>query len=154
MSLGEYIKKYRAEHDNMSYRAFAALVGMSPQYVINLENGVNNDGKPLSPTMTTYKKIARGTGISEADLFNLIDDGVRLNPILTDEQRELLQMIPQLRPNQANFLLLIARQFSDRGKIVELDDVRMIARGGKKLPPEMKGEMEKMLKIIYGEEEE
>ncbi len=38
--------------------------------------------------------------------------------------------------------------------IAEMDDVRMVARGGKKLPPEMKGELEKMLKIIYSEEEE
>lgn len=65
MKLGEYIKKYRDEHDEMSYRAFAALVGLSPQYVINLEKGLNNDGKQLSATMDTYAKIAKGTGVSE-----------------------------------------------------------------------------------------
>lgn len=116
MSLSEYIKKYRAEHDNMSYRAFAALVGMSPQYVINLENGTNNDGKPLSPTMKTYKKIAQGTGLSETELLAIVDDTITVNPELTDDQRELLQILQQLRPDQKDALLTLARQLSDRGK--------------------------------------
>ena len=79
MTLSEYIKKYRADHD-LSYQGFANLVGLSKQYVSNLEKGINNDGKPLSPTMTTYAKIAKGTGISESTLLGMLDDTVTINP--------------------------------------------------------------------------
>ena len=91
MKLGEYIKKYRDEHDKMSYRAFAALVGLSPQYVINLEKGLNNDGKELSATMDTYAKIAKGTGISETELLLMLDDSVTVNPDLSNREFVLVQ---------------------------------------------------------------
>lgn len=91
MKLGEYIKKYRDEHDKMSYRAFAALVGLSPQYVINLEKGLNNDGKQLSATMDTYAKIAKGTGISETELLLMLDDSVTVNPDLSNREFVLVQ---------------------------------------------------------------
>lgn len=86
MKLGEYIKNYRNAHDNMSYHQFADLVGLSVQYVSNLEKGINNDGKPISPTMTTFGKIADGTGITLSALLHMIDDSCNVNPSLTDEE--------------------------------------------------------------------
>lgn len=91
MTLGDYIKSYREKHDKMSYRAFAALVGLSPQYVINLEKGLNNDGNPLSATMETYSKIAKGTGISETELMLMLDDTVTINPDLSNREIILVQ---------------------------------------------------------------
>jgi len=79
MKIGDYIKKYREEHE-LSGRAFADLVGISPQYVNMLERGLNNDGKPISPTITTYHKIAVGTGITENELLAMLDDTVKINP--------------------------------------------------------------------------
>lgn len=79
MTLGEYISKYRTEHD-LSYEAFGKQVGISKQYVSILEKGVNNEGKPVSPTVTTYAKIARGTGVSETALLAMLDDTVKVNP--------------------------------------------------------------------------
>lgn len=93
MKLGDYIRKYREEHGGMSYRAFAALVDLSPQYVANLERGRNNDGKPLSPTMTTYAKIAKGTGVSEVDLLSMLDDVVCVNPTGPDDPYYQITMI-------------------------------------------------------------
>lgn len=87
MTLGEYIKKYRKEHD-LSARAFASLCGFSPQYILNLEKGKNNEGNPLSPTMDAFTKIARATGISELDLFLMINEDVTLNSTFTG--REIL----------------------------------------------------------------
>ena len=87
MTLGEFIKKYREEHD-LSQRAFGRLCGMSVQYVCNLERGLNNDGKKLSPTMATYAKVARGMGMSEAELLLSVDDTVDVNPQLSN--REIL----------------------------------------------------------------
>ena len=81
MTLGEFIKKYRAEHDDMSIRAFARMVGMSPQQVLNIERGIGSNGEPMqSSTLATYKKIAEGIGMSETGLLNLLDDNVRINP--------------------------------------------------------------------------
>ena len=79
LTLSDYIKKYREEHE-LSYQAFGKLVGLSKQYVSNLEKGINNDGKPLSPTISTYSKIAKGTGISETALLSMLDDSVTINP--------------------------------------------------------------------------
>ena len=115
MSIGEFIKKYREEHD-LSTRAFAAQVGISHQYVSILESGVNNNGKPASPTMSTYAKIAKGLGMSEVELLSVVDDDVTVNPVMTDDQRELLTIIQQLRPENVDALLMLARQLSDRGK--------------------------------------
>lgn len=100
MKLGEYIKAYRDAHDKMSYRQFAALVGLSPQYVINLEKGVNNDGKPLSATMETYAKIAKGTGISETELLLMLDDSVTVNPDLSSREIILVQKFRKADENK------------------------------------------------------
>lgn len=79
MTLGEYISKYREEHE-LSYDAFGKQVGISKQYVSILEKGINNEGKPVSPTVTTYAKIAKGTGVSETELMAMLDDTVKINP--------------------------------------------------------------------------
>ena len=100
MKLGEYIKAYRDAHDKMSYRQFAALVGLSPQYVINLEKGVNNDGKPLSATMETYAKIAKGTGVSETELLLMLDDSVTVNPDLSNREIILVQKFRKADENK------------------------------------------------------
>lgn len=100
MKLGEYIKTYRDAHDKMSYRQFAALVGLSPQYVINLEKGVNNDGKPLSATMETYAKIAKGTGVSETELLLMLDDSVTINPDLSNREIIVVQKFRKADENR------------------------------------------------------
>ena len=100
MKLGEYIKAFRDAHDKMSYRQFAALVGLSPQYVINLEKGVNNDGKPLSATMETYAKIAKGTGVSETELLLMLDDSVTVNPDLSNREIILVQKFRKADENK------------------------------------------------------
>ena len=104
MTLGEYIIKYREEHE-LSGRAFAALIGVSPQYEVNLERGMNNHGKPLSPTMAIYSKIAKGTGISEVKLLEMLDDNVLVNAKLTDQQIEFLRLMSLLSDQEVDFLL-------------------------------------------------
>lgn len=89
MTFGEYIKAYREEHE-LSQRAFARLCGMSVQYVGNLERGTNNDGKRLSPTMSTIAKIAKGTGISEEDLL-LSVNGTSVKINLSKREKTLVQ---------------------------------------------------------------
>lgn len=91
MTIGEYIKKYREEHE-LSGRAFASQVGISPQYVVNLERGVNNDGKPCTPTVRMLAKIAKGTGRSEAELLTMLHEDVVINPPGLVEKYEALDV--------------------------------------------------------------
>lgn len=79
MTLGEFIKNYREEHD-LSIRSFASMVGISTQQISNIEKGIGNNGKPMSSTMMTYKKIADGLGIDENSFLKLLSDNVAVNP--------------------------------------------------------------------------
>ena len=107
MTLSEYITKYRAEHE-LSGRQFAALVGISPQYEVNLERGTNNHGNPVSPSMKVYSKIAKGTGISEIDLLSMLDDEVSVNPPLSDQDIRLLEWFRSL-PEEKQKAILISQ---------------------------------------------
>ena len=64
----------------MSQRAFASMVGMSPQQICNIERELGSSRKPFTSTMNTYKKIAEAIGMSEVDFLNLLNDNVRVNP--------------------------------------------------------------------------
>ena len=78
MTLGEFITKYRLEHD-LSQRAFAAKVNMSVQQIANIERGIGNNGKPMTSNMRTYTKIAAGLGIDETEFFRMLNDSVVVN---------------------------------------------------------------------------
>ena len=105
MSLSEFIKKYRIDHD-MSARAFAAMVGMSPQSIINIEKGTGNNGKPMSSTMNTYRKIAEAVGMSEQDFLLMLNDDVRVNP----DKDELESIIDQMSDQEVSLLLSEAKR--------------------------------------------
>lgn len=79
MTLGEFVKQYREEH-KISVRYFANLSKMSPQQIINIERGIGNDGKPMSSTMKTYRKIAKAAGMNERDFMIMLNDNVIINP--------------------------------------------------------------------------
>lgn len=75
MILGEVIKKYRDEHGNMSMSEFAKLSGLSKPYVSMLENNKNSsNGKPIVPSITTFKKVAEVIGIPFDDLMRMMGD--------------------------------------------------------------------------------
>lgn len=107
MSLSEFIKKYRAEHE-MSVRAFATFVGISPQQIINIEKGTGNNGKPMSSTMKTYKKIAEAVGMSEQDFLLLLNDEVHVNP----EKDELESIIDTMTDEEIAKLLSEAKRLT------------------------------------------
>ena len=79
MTLGEFIIQYREDH-KLSIRSFATMVGISPQQISNIEKGIGNDGKPMTSTMKTYKKIAEAIGMTENDFLNMLSDDVKVNP--------------------------------------------------------------------------
>ena len=73
MKVGEWLKLYREQH-NLSMQALADLCGFSKAYINVLEKGVNpKTGKPISPTMQTFEKIARGTKTDVDTLLKILD---------------------------------------------------------------------------------
>lgn len=110
MKLGEYLKVYRARH-NMTMQDLADACGFSKAYIGILEKGVNpTTGKPVSPTIQTFEKIAKGTGQDIDSLFNLLDGDQpvtvksRATP-LTDEQETVLDAFSQLNSEGKNLIL-------------------------------------------------
>lgn len=98
MTLGEYIKRYRAEH-GASQRAFAATSGLTNGYISMLENNRNpRSGEPIAPTVETYKKVAAATGITFDELLALVDDSITVNA--REDERPVVRGIyelPELR---------------------------------------------------------
>lgn len=73
MKLGEYLKAYREKH-GLSMRALADLCGFSKAYINILEKGVNpKTGKPISPTMQAFEKIAAATKTDVDALLKILD---------------------------------------------------------------------------------
>lgn len=94
MTLTELIIEYRQQHD-LSQRQFAAQCNLSNGYISMLENGTNpNTGKPVIPSITALKKLAKGMNISLPALFERTDNTlVNLSP---DEEDPLT--IPGIFP--------------------------------------------------------
>lgn len=74
MTLSDFVKEYRKEHD-LSQRQFAAICGLSNGYISMLEKNMNpKTGLPLMPSLPALKKISDGMGISLADMLTTVDD--------------------------------------------------------------------------------
>jgi transcriptional regulator with XRE-family HTH domain len=86
MTIGEYLKKYRAEH-GLSQRQFAALCGVSNGYISMLETGVNTStGQPIIPTLQTMRKISGAMGLTIHQVLSEVDDVVL--DIGADEEKQ------------------------------------------------------------------
>lgn len=101
MKLGNWLKMYRAKH-NMTMQDLANACGFSKAYVGMLEKGVNpRTGKPVSPTIQTLDKIARGTGQDIDSLLKFLDGDqpvtLTTSPnALSDEQATVLKAYDEL----------------------------------------------------------
>ena len=101
MKLGEWLKMYRAKH-NMTMKDLANACGFSKAYIGMLERGVNpTTGKPVSPTIQTLDKIARGTGRDIDSLLKCLDGDqpvtiTTTSDNLSDEQATVLKVYDEL----------------------------------------------------------
>lgn len=87
MTLGEWIKNYRYTH-SLSMQDMADMCGFSKAYIGQLEKGVNpSTGKPISPTIQAFDKIARAVGL-DLDAFLKELDGTQLVTLLPDKKKE------------------------------------------------------------------
>lgn len=73
MKLGELIQEYRIEH-RYSLREFADKCGISFAQVRLMERGLNSQGKPFVPQVSSLKAVAKGMGISLSSLMEYCDD--------------------------------------------------------------------------------
>ena len=74
MRLGDFIKKYREQHD-LSQRQFALSCGLSNGYISMLERGINpSTDKPVTPNLQQLKKLADGMGTTMMELLESVDD--------------------------------------------------------------------------------
>ena len=74
MKLGEWLAMYRARN-NLTLQNMADACGFSKAYAAMLEKGVNpTTGKPVSPTIQTFEKIAKATGQDLDSLLKILDD--------------------------------------------------------------------------------
>ena len=79
MTIGELIEKYCFQHGITNQR-FAERCGVSKGYISQLINGKNpKTGKPITPTIETYIKMADAMNISIDELFRQVDDVLHLS---------------------------------------------------------------------------
>lgn len=122
MKLSEIIRKYR-QANGLSQREFAKRCGLSNSYISFIENECNpKTGRPLTPNIEQYKKIADGMGFTVQKLFESldVDSPVILNktPSSTSESEEAFQhyLKAVCESRVENDLLLIYRSLSIHGK--------------------------------------
>lgn len=74
VNLGEIIKKYR-DDNKLSMDKFAKMSGVSKAYISVLEkNKRPKTGKPVTPSISILKNIAKAMNISFDELFNMLED--------------------------------------------------------------------------------
>lgn len=110
MKLGNFVKTYRKQHGNMSQRELAEICGLSNAIISMIEKGVNpSTDLPITPTLPTLKKLAKGMNITLDDLFDAVDEmnvSLDKNPYTDEEKAEFFEFFESYRKlsddNKAN----------------------------------------------------
>ncbi len=85
MKLGELVSNYRKEH-KISMDVFSDMSGLSKSYISILEKNEHpTTGKPVSPSVDAYKKIASAIGMSFNDLLAIVEDNISLEDDLVEK---------------------------------------------------------------------
>lgn len=136
MKLGEWIKQYRAER-KLSMQDFADMCGFSKAYIGQLEKGINpSTGKPISPTIQTFNKIAVAVGMDLDKFLNMLD---------TDQKVTINNFTPTL--SERDIQVRLQNILDDMTK----GDNAALYNGGEPMDPEtrelMKASLENALRI-------
>lgn len=139
MKLGEWIKQYRAER-KLSMQDFADMCGFSKAYIGQLEKGINpSTGKPISPTIQTFNKIAVAVGMDLDKFLNMLD---------TDQKVTINNFTPTLNEQDKRDIQVRLQNILDD---MTNDDTVALYNGGEPMDPEtrelMKASLENALRI-------
>ena len=98
LKLGEWLAMYRARN-NLTLQNMADACGFSKAYVAMLEKGINpTTGKPVSPTIQTFEKIARATGQDLDSLLKILDGDQPITISSTNSlNSEEMQLLDEFR---------------------------------------------------------
>lgn len=78
MTLGDIIAEYRRDH-GLSMDKFAALSGISKGYISMLEKNRTQRGDEPSPSIETYRCVARAIGVDADALIRMVDGKITLS---------------------------------------------------------------------------
>ena len=93
MSLSEFLRNYRAEHE-LSMDDLAKRCGLSKPYISMLEKNRNSkNGKSITPSIRTYEKIAHGVGLTVDSLMKLINGNERV-ALMSSDISSLKNIVP------------------------------------------------------------
>lgn len=93
MSLSEFLRNYRAEHE-LSMDDLAKRCGLSKPYISMLEKNRNSkNGKSITPSIRTYGKIAHGVGLTVDSLMKLINGNERV-ALMSSDISSLKNIVP------------------------------------------------------------
>lgn len=139
MKLGEWIKQYRAER-KLSMQDFADMCGFSKAYIGQLEKGINpSTGKPISPTIQTFNKIAVAVGMDLDKFLNMLD---------TDQKVTVNNFTPTLNERDERDIQVRLQNILDD---MTNDDTVTLYNGGEPMDPEtrelMKASLDNALRI-------
>lgn len=105
MKLGNLIKEYREEH-RYSLREFADKCGVSFAQIRLMERGLNSQGKPFVPSISSLKAVAKGMGISLTALLEYCDDLTvewsAEDVAIPEDKMELINIILKATPEQVS----------------------------------------------------
>lgn len=96
MTLGEFIKNYRSEHD-MSMDKFSEISGISKSYISLLEkNRHPKTGKPIAPSIKCIRQVSECVHIDFNALFSMLDGDVSLSDDLPSDEFALSDLEKQI----------------------------------------------------------
>ncbi len=140
--LGRFMKDYRDGY-GLSLRDFAVLSGLSHTYIEKLEKGINlRSGKPVIPTVATLQAIAKATGKT---LLEILQVSGYVSDISDLKQSADIQEISCTLTQEPEL-----KAFWD--EMVTRNDLKLLLKTAKDLPPEVIRRLIKYIKIVENQE--
>lgn len=159
MTVGDLIAKFREEH-HMSQRKFAILCGLSNGYISMIEKNLNpQTGRPPEISPEALKAIAETMGMTMDELARKVDPGTkiyrRVNPLEGLETVSVPIDFPLPERDEQNHSSIVSTEpwdvdasFTEQ----DADDIRILARGMMKGPPEKRKLIIDMAKQLFAQD--
>ena len=118
--LGTVVRNYRQEN-HLSLRAFGEMCGISHTTIDCIEKGYDpRTGKRVNITNITFSKLADVLKIPVSTLVDLSDNKKKPIPVsedgLDEQDRQLVELMKALTPDQKELLLAQLLTLTGRGK--------------------------------------